>query len=112
MAANPVFLEWVAFLGATALGLGIATAAILGLWRAIADQRPLLLADLLAFEGIEMGGHVAGAGARQFALAARKCMQCTARPQCESWLARREPGGYESFCPNAPYISRLAQPGL
>ena len=112
MAANPVFLEWVALLGATALGLGIVAAAVLGLWRAMGDERPLLLADLLAFEGIEMGEHVAGAGARQFALAARKCMQCAVRPQCESWLARREPGGYESFCPNAAYISRLAQAGL
>lgn len=80
---------------------------VLRFWRAPSDERPLFLARLLAFEGVDMSEHVKGAGARQFALAARKCMRCAARAQCESWLARREAGGYEAFCPNAGYVSRL-----
>ena len=107
MAANLTFLQSVALLGATALALGIVALALLGLWRAIGDERPLLLSDLLAFEGIDMAEHIRGAGAYQFALAARKCMQCTERARCESWISRKQPGGYESFCPNTPYIERM-----
>jgi hypothetical protein len=107
MTASPLFLESLALLGATALGLAIFAIAIAALWRAMSDERPLLLSGLLSFEGIEMGEHVSGAGAHQFALAARKCMQCGARGQCEAWLAGRSADGYESFCPNAAYIARL-----
>lgn len=107
MVANPLLLESLAVLGATALGLGIVALAVLGLWRAMTDERPLLLSRLLVFEGIEMSEHLTGAGTRQFALAARKCMQCSAREQCEGWLAGRSADGYESFCPNAGYIARL-----
>jgi hypothetical protein len=107
MAANPLLLESIAVLGATALALGIAAIAALGLWRAMNDERPLLLSDLLAFEAIDMGEHATDAGVRQFALAAKICMQCDARDRCEAWLAGREPGGYEAFCPNAEYIERL-----
>jgi hypothetical protein len=107
MSADPLLLQSIAFFGATALGLGIAAIAVLGLWRAMTDERPLLLSDLLALEGIDMGRHVKGAGARQFALAARRCMHCTARERCEDWLAARSGDGYQAFCPNAGYIARM-----
>lgn len=107
MAADPLFLQWIAFLGATVLGIGIVGVAALGLWRALTDERPLLLADLLALEGIDMGSRVKGVGARQFALAARKCMDCAARERCETWLSGQRSGGYQAFCPNAGYIARI-----
>ena len=107
MAANPMLLESIALLGATALGVGIIVLAALALWQAMSDERPLLLAEVLASEGIDMAEHVKGMGARQFALAARKCMDCGARGRCEAWLARRYAGGYEGFCPNAGYVARL-----
>ena len=107
MAANPILLQSIAVLGATALALGIVALALLGMWRAMADERPLFLSELLAFEGIDMAERIRGTGARQFALAARKCMQCAERERCESWIARKLPGGYESFCPNTGYIERM-----
>jgi hypothetical protein len=107
MVANPLLLESLAVLGATALAFVIVALAAIGLWRAVCDERPLLLAEVLAFEGIDMGEHVTGAGARQFALAASKCMRCGAREPCEGWLAGRHAGGYEAFCPNARYVDRL-----
>jgi hypothetical protein len=107
MAANPLLLEWIAFFGATALALGIAAIAALGLWRAMSDERPLLLSELLALEGVDMGERVQGAGARQFAVAARACMQCSARERCENALSRRRGEGYQAFCPNAGYIARM-----
>lgn len=107
MAANPLLLESIALLGATALALGIIALAALGLWRALCDERPLLLTELLAFEGIDVAAQARGAGARQFALAARKCMECEAREACESWLAGRHSGRYEAFCPNAGYLGHL-----
>jgi hypothetical protein len=107
MPADPMLLQSIAILGATALGLGIAVVAGLGLWRAISDERPLLLSELLALEGVDMGVRVRGTGARQFALAARTCVQCTARGRCEEWLSARRADGYEAFCPNAGYIARM-----
>ncbi len=112
MAANPLLLEWIAFFGATALGVGIVVLAALALWREMSDERPLLLADLLAFQGIDIGDHVKGTGAGEFALAARKCVDCNVRGECEAWLAGRYAGGYEAFCPNAGYVARLKQARL
>lgn len=107
MAADPMLLQSIAFFGATALGLGIAAVAVLGLWRAMTDERPLLLSELLAIEGVDMAGGVKGVGARQFAIAARACMQCTSRARCQEWLSVRRSNGYEAFCPNAGYVARL-----
>jgi hypothetical protein len=107
MAANPILLQSIAILGAAALALGFAALAGLAMWRAMSDARPLLLSDLLTFEGVDMAERIRGAGAHQFALAARKCMQCEERERCEAWIARRLPGGYESFCPNTGYIQRV-----
>lgn len=107
MTANPLLLESIAFFGATALGLGIAAVAALGLWRAMSDERPLLLSEILALEGVDMGRRVKGAGARQFAVAARACMQCSRRGRCEDWLSARHGEGYQAFCPNAGYIARM-----
>lgn len=107
MAANPLLLQSIALLGASALAIGVVALVAFGLWRAMGDARPLFLSELIAFEGIDLDEQVRGAGAHQFALAARKCLQCAERARCESWLARKLPGGYESFCPNAAYIARL-----
>jgi hypothetical protein len=112
MAANPLLLESIAIFGATALGAGIILVAALALWRAMSDERPLLLAEVLAFEGIDMAKHVKGAGAMQFAVAARRCMDCGARGRCEAWVAGRSGAGYERFCPNAGYVARLKRADL
>ena len=100
-------LQWIAFFGVAALGLGILAFAAVALWREMIDERPLLLAQLLAREHVEMSPHVSGVGARQFALAARRCMHCAARERCEDWLAQDRRSGYEAFCPNTGYIARL-----
>lgn len=107
MAADPALLQSIAIFGATALGLGIAVLAALTLWRAMTDERPLLLSELLTLEGVEMGARPRGAGGRQFALAARTCMECRARERCEAWLARPGSEGYQAFCPNAGYVARM-----
>ena len=83
MILNPVFLESVAFLGASALALGIVAVAALGLWRAINDERPLLLSDVLALEGVDMGAHLNGVGARLVAVAARLLSLAGAAHRCE-----------------------------
>lgn len=107
MAANPMLLESIAFFGATALGLGILAIAMLGLWRAMTDERPLLISELLALEGVDFAAQARGVSARQFALAARKCMQCVARERCEEWLGTRRGASYQAFCPNAGYVARM-----
>ena len=107
MVADPVLLQSMAFFGATALGLGIVAVALLGVWQAVTDERPLLLSELLSLEGVDMGMRVKGTGARQFAIAARACMRCTARARCEAWLASPRRDGYEAFCPNAGYIAGM-----
>ena len=100
MVADAVFLHSIAVLGATALGLGIVAVALLGLWRAMTDEPPLLLFELLVAEGIEWERDVGD-------VATRKCMQCVARKRCREWLSRRHGEGYQAFCPNADYIARL-----
>jgi hypothetical protein len=107
MAADALFLQSIAFFGAAMLGLVIAVVGAAALWRAIADERPLLLSELLALEGVDMGARVRGVGAREFALAARTCMRCTARERCTDWLSGQGTAGYQSFCPNAGYIERM-----
>ena len=104
MTANPALLASIAFFGATALGLGIVAIAAFSLWRAVADARRLLLAEVLVLEGVDLAQRVRGAGGREFALAARTCMECTARERCAEWLAERRRDGYPTFCPNARYI--------
>jgi hypothetical protein len=107
MTADPALLESIAFFGAAALGLGIAAIAGLSLWRALADARRLLLAEVLMLEGVDLAQRVKGAGGREFALAARRCMECAARERCAEWLAERRGEGYQGFCPNARYIDAL-----
>lgn len=107
MVANPLLLEWIALFGATALGTGILVLAALALWRAMTDERPLLLAEVLRLAGVDMAAHVTGTGAREFALAARRCMDCGVRGECEAWLGKPAAQSYEAFCPNAGYVARL-----
>jgi hypothetical protein len=107
MVADPVFLQSIAFFGAAMLGLVIAVVTALAVWGATSDERPLLLSELLALEGVDMGARVKGAGARQFALAARACMRCAAHERCADWLCGEGHAGYQAFCPNAGYIERM-----
>ena len=107
MAADPLLLEWMALFGATALGAGILVFAVLALWRAMIDERPLLLPEVLRLAGVDMAAHANGTGAREFALAARRCMDCRVRGECEAWLGQPAEEGYEAFCPNAGYVARL-----
>jgi hypothetical protein len=107
MVADSMLLPSIAYFGAAALGVGIVAVAVAGLWRAMTDERPLLLAQLLDRESVDMGPRLTGVGARQFALAARRCMRCAARERCEEWLSQGRRSGYQAFCPNTAYIARL-----
>ena|SRR5689334_3729156 len=111
MAADPALLQTIAFLGGSALICGIVLFAALGLWRAMTDERPLLLSELLALEGVDMAPRIRGVGAAQFGTAARKCMACAARARCEEWLGGRRDSPYQAFCPNAGYVQRMKQAG-
>ncbi len=112
MAADPILLQSIAFFGATALGVGIVAVGVLGLWRAMTDERPLLLSQLLALQGVEMDRGLNGLGARQFAIAARRCMDCAARVRCEDSLSAGRRDGYDAFCPNAAYIAGMKRLSL
>ena len=37
-----------------------------------------------------------------------RCVRCTTKSECESWLASGKAAGYRDFCPNAAELDRLA----
>lgn len=102
------FMGTVAVLGSAAILAVIMIYLALMMWRrAWADERPLLLGDMLRRQGTGLVDAATTGSRQQFALAVRRCTACGAEHACRDWLEAGKRDGYEEFCPNAEYIERL-----
>jgi hypothetical protein len=69
---------------------------------AMQDDRPLRLVDML-----ERGGGRMPDDATDIypaAVAARRCVFCNTKPECDAWLASGAREGIQNFCPNADFV--------
>jgi len=94
-----------------AIALGAAGLAVLcviayALRRVMHDGAPLPFFRMLARRGLDATQLEGAVGARQLALAVRRCALCSGVEECEHWLA----GGQSdpaAFCPNHTYLENL-----
>ena len=107
MSANPLFLEWIAALGASALGILIVLVVAVSLFRAWSGETEVLFGELLNRQGAAVLRAALSPGGREFALAVRRCANCAVHTHCRSWLDSDAVEGYEAFCPNSGYVARL-----
>jgi hypothetical protein len=79
-----------------------------GLWRIVMrEDRPVLVYRMLEHLGLSMNRFLYPAEVEQFATATRRCLMCRDRATCLAWLERDGKTGYEAFCPNADFISKV-----
>jgi Family of unknown function (DUF6455) len=100
------FLEMVAFLGIGVVGLIALGATFLALWRGASDK-PVLLYAMLRRQGDDVARVATDSGSRAFAVAVTQCLRCPATERCRAWLDSGEKRGFEAFCGNAGYVSRI-----
>jgi len=101
------FLETVAFLGAGVVCAIALAAVFLAMWRGAGSDRPVLLYALLRRQGDDIARVATASGSRDFAVAVTKCVHCPATVRCRAWLDSGKRQGFEAFCANAGYVSRL-----
>jgi hypothetical protein len=98
--------------GVLLLGIGVfvllMATVLTGRWRrALWEDSPLLLHQMLERHGIEISAsenlNIVGQAAR----AARRCAGCSDATRCRAWLDSAATEGYEHFCPNASFIDFL-----
>lgn len=68
------------------------------------DQRPVLLERMLRRQSDAGAQQALASGSHQFAVAVRRCVDCSEAAQCRAWLASGAREGYQSFCPNTEYV--------
>ena len=68
------------------------------------DDGRLRLAELLERRGAKL--EVDALDTYAPAIAARRCVYCTAKKECDAWLASGKRDGYAQFCPNAEFVAR------
>ena len=78
--------------------------------RAIREERPLLLSQMLLRQGAQVVHPMTRMAGASFAQAVRRCVNCVQHDSCNAWLDEGKKAGYENFCPNAPYIETLKKP--
>jgi hypothetical protein len=100
------FMQTVAFLGLGFIGLIVLGIALVALWRASSDQ-PVLLHAMLRSQGDHVARVATASGSRDFAVAVKQCLRCPATARCRAWLDSDTKGGFEAFCGNAGYVSRI-----
>ena len=100
------FMQMVAFLGIGFVGLIALGVTFLALWRG-ASERPVLLYAMLRRQGDDVARVATGSGSSDFALAVNQCLCCNAAARCRAWLDSGKRQGFEAFCANAGYVSRL-----
>ena len=107
MAADPGFLETVAYFGSALLALVLLAVTFAGFWKAATDSSPLLLGELLRRQGTDLRyATLATADGRGFGLAVKRCTECKSQARCREWLASGASEGYEAFCPNSGFVAR------
>ena len=101
------FLALVAGISGTALGVLILVVAFMAASSRNGGAKPLLLEQALRRQGERVAYQALASGSREFALAVQRCLVCSEVPRCGAWLSTGARDGYQSFCPNAPYIDRM-----
>ena len=100
------FLETVAFLGGGLVGAIALAAVFLALWRGAPDV-PVFLHAMLRRQGDDVARLATASGSRDFALAVNQCRCCNAAARCRAWLDSGKREGFDAFCANAGYVSRM-----
>ena len=88
------------------LGLIALGAVAIGFWR-VAPDGQVLLYEMLARQGGKVARTALASGNRDFAVAVKQCLACPATVRCNAWLDSGSKQGFEAFCPNAGYVSRI-----
>lgn len=70
---------------------------------------PVFLYPMLQKQSSEAAHLATAAGGRDFALAVKQCLRCNAASRCSTWLESAGSQGFEAFCPNAGYVSRMRE---
>jgi hypothetical protein len=73
----------------------------------VSRQQALLFGDMLSRQGASVLRLAISSGGRQFLVAMRQCATCPSFARCQSWLESGAAEGYETFCPNAGFVSHL-----
>lgn len=100
------FMQTVAFLGLGFIGLIVLGIALAALWPSSSDK-PVFLHAMLRSQGDDVARVATASGSRDFALAVKQCLRCPATARCRAWLDSDTQGGFEAFCGNAGYVSRI-----
>ncbi|HYL88038.1 MAG TPA: DUF6455 family protein [Burkholderiales bacterium] len=100
------FLASVAIASAVAIVSFTAVCVVLAWRQGFADERPVLIENLLRRQGERVACHALASGGRDFAVAVKRCVECPQVGRCTTWLASGAIDGFESFCPNAGFIQR------
>ena len=88
-------------LGLIALGI-----LAMGLWRSAPDGQ-VLLYQMLGRQGDDVARIALASGSRDFAVAVNQCLGCDSAARCRAWLDSDKREGFDAFCANAGYVSRL-----
>ena len=70
------------------------------------DEGRLRLQPMLRRHGVDPA-HALESHPYEAALATRRCVACSDKPQCDTWLASPSSGAIEGFCPNAGFVRRM-----
>ena len=100
------FIESIAVLGGTFFLVILIGAVVMAEWRGL-PAGPLPLYEMLVRQSPRAAGMALASGSRDFALAVRQCVTCKARTQCRTWLDLGKRDGFDEFCANAGYVSRM-----
>ena len=100
------FIESIAILGGTFLLVVLIGAVVMVQWRGL-PAGPLPLYEMLVRQSPRAAGMAIASGNRDFALAVRQCVTCSARTQCRAWLDSGRSDGFDEFCANAGYVARM-----
>lgn len=88
------------------LGLIAFSILAMGLWRGAPDGR-VLLYKMLARQGDDVARIATASGSRDFAMAVNQCLCCNSAARCRAWLDSGKREGFDAFCSNAGYVSRI-----
>jgi hypothetical protein len=100
------FIESVAILGGTFLVVLVIGAVVMAEWRGL-PSGPLPLYEMLVRQSPRAASMALASGSRDFALAVRQCVTCDARNPCRVWLASGKRDGFDGFCANSGYVTRM-----
>ena len=70
------------------------------------DAGPVLIDRMLRRQGDRVAYRAVAAGGLDFSHAVEQCVACQKGAECRAWLESGATDGYESFCPNAGFITR------